>query len=110
MCHKCRKREYNDRAKVKHKISDYVAETEAERKQRLVRALESEYLKATRDNRVRLAVLQANTKPTKATTRNLTRRLELQAQWSMGLQELKKRIENNEPVGSLRDYMEQFSV
>lgn len=110
LCLTCRKKEYNERARLRQRMR-YNAQTLDQRAKevRIVRtidALQKEFSAVTRTNRHRIKAMLANPKPTKATVKGLALRQSLQSQWQKGLDELLAKVHAGENVGSLREYME----
>lgn len=109
LCPVCRKKEYNERAKLRQRIKanketleQRAAETYIKRR---VEALTVEFNRVTRTNRTRIRILTKNEKPTKTTTRNLAFRQKQQERWALALSEMLKKIRAGERIDvSLREY------
>lgn len=110
ICPICRKKAYNDRARIRQQMKvnheSLEQRTFEVRKLRTIEAITKEFNAATRINRNRIKTMLTSVKPTKATIKHLAKRQYLQAQWQQGLDELIARAHAGEVVGSLRDYME----
>lgn len=111
ICPDCRKKEYNERARLRQRMKvnkETLEQREAEvYKKRRIKALTVEYNRITAQNKARIRIMQANPKPTKATIRNLAWRLAEQERWHTGLQNMKEKLCAGERLGQcLRDYLE----
>lgn len=112
ICPLCRKKEYNERAKLRQRIKanketleQRAAETYIKRR---VEALTVEFNRVTRTNRTRIRILTKNEKPTKTTTRNLAFRQKQQERWASALSEMLKRVRAGERLDmSLREYFSE---
>lgn len=110
LCPKCRKKKYNDRARIKKRMvlrkEQYALAVAEEVKMIRAARLTHEYKDAIRNNSVRLKALHSNEKPTKATEKYLAVRTYLHEVWTDAYNELLVRIESGNAVPSLSEYME----
>lgn len=112
LCPKCRKKEYAARSTTKKRMllakQEYDNHIRDEYVRKKTKTLQVEFNRVTRLNRTRIRILKANTKPTKATTKNLAYREKQQAIWQRVLDEMLTKVRAGEqiPLGLCEYYTE----
>jgi hypothetical protein len=110
LCKLCHKKTVAERARIRYRIrvarEQYAIAVSQQNKLHNARQLQKEYTQVTYENRKRIKVLQARVRKTRATMRALTIRTAIQSQWLEGYNELLRRLNNDEPITTLREFME----